>query len=257
MQPSQPAAQAPAGQAATGAAPAAGGAQADLAEATRPRVRLDNGRLHGSVSLLGGRIDQVTLADYHETIDPIRPRSRCSARPAGRTPTSPSSAGWRGTRARRCRTRRRSGRPQGGELTAQSPVTLTWDNGQGLAFGQQIGVDQDYMFSVKQTVTNNGTAPATLYPFGLLSRWGTPPTLGYYILHEGPIGVVDGSLQEIKYKTLAEKGTIEADSKGGWLGITDKYWLATLIPQQDLPIKTGFRHETEGDRYQTDFRGPA
>jgi YidC/Oxa1 family membrane protein insertase len=81
--------------------------------------------------------------------------------------------------------------------------------------------------------------------------------LGYYILHEGPIGVVDGSLDEIKYKTLAEKGTIEADSKGGWLGITDKYWLATLVPQQDLPIKTAFRHETEGDRYQTDFRGPA
>ncbi|HVI17351.1 MAG TPA: membrane protein insertase YidC, partial [Gaiellales bacterium] len=220
-------------------------------------VRLDNGRLHGSISLLGGRIDQVTLADYHETIDPSSPEIALLS-PPGRPNPYFAQFGWvagdKGTPVPDATTLWQA---QGGELTAQSPVTLTWDNGQGLAFGQQIGVDQDYMFSVKQTVTNNGTAPATLYPFGLLSRWGTPPTLGYYILHEGPIGVVDGSLQEIKYKTLAEKGTVEADSKGGWLGITDKYWLATLIPQQDLPIKTAFRHETEGDRYQTDFRGPA
>ena len=113
------------------------------------------------------------------------------------------------------------------------------------------------MFTVKRTVTNSTDQPVTLYPYGLISRWGTPPTLGYYILHEGPIGVLDGQLQEYKYSAVAEDGPIDFDSTGGWLGITDKYWLASLVPPQDLTLKAGFRHQVEGDRFQTDYRGNA
>src|SRR5436305_5771736 len=156
VQPSQPAAQAPAGQPATGQAPAAtGAAQADLAEANAPRVRLDNGRLHGSVSLLGGRIAQVTLADYHETIDPSSPEITLLSPPGKPNPYF-AQFGWvAGDQGAPVPDATTLWQAQGNELTPQSPVNLTWHNGQGLAFGQQIGVDQDYMFSVKQTVTNN------------------------------------------------------------------------------------------------------
>ena len=102
------------------------------------------------------------------------------------------------------------------------------------------------MFTVKRTVTNNTDKPVTLYPYGLISRWGTPPTLGYYILHEGPIGVLDGTLQEASTRTSPRTGTIEFASTGGWLGITDKYWLASLVPQQDCALKASFRHAGRG-----------
>ena len=136
-------------------------------------------------------------------------------------------------------------------------MTLRWDNGQGLSFAKRVEVDPDYMFTIKRTVTNSSDKPVTLYPYGLVSRWGTPPTLGFYILHEGPIGVLGERLEEWNYSEVAEEGKVEFASTGGWLGITDKYWLASLVPQQDLPLKAGFRHQVEGDRYQTDYRGDA
>src|SRR3954447_3206641 len=133
VQPSQPAAQAPAGQAATGAAPAAGGPQGDQAEANAPRVRLDNGRLHGSVSLLGGRIDQVTLADYRETIDPNSPEITLLNPPGSANPYF-AEFGWvGGDKAVAVPDRQTLWRAEGDKLTPQTPVTLRWDNGQGVA----------------------------------------------------------------------------------------------------------------------------
>jgi len=233
-------------------------AQAEASMPT-PRLPIDNGRLHGSVSLRGARIDQVTLADYRETVDPRSPEITLLSPPASAAPYF-AEFGWvaGGPAGIAVPDARTVWRAEGGErLTPQTPVTLRWDNDQGLAFAQEIAIDQDYMFSVRRTVTNAGAAPATLYPYGLLSRWGTPATEGFYILHEGPIGVFDGSLREVDYSEVTEDGLVEANSRGGWLGFTDKYWLASLVPQQDLAIRAAFRHEAEGDRYQTDFRGPA
>ena len=247
---SEPAPQAPA----TGAAPAPAVAGETMAT-NAPRVRIDNGRLHGSLSLRGARIDSIALADYHETVNPKSPDIQLlspvgSPNPyfaefgwvdgAGGTPVPGADTLWKADDA---------------TVGKGAPVSLSWDNGQGLAFGQKIGLDANYMFTVDRSVTNHGTAPVTLYPYGLLSRWGTPHTLGYYILHEGPIGVLAGKLKEIKYKTLAGEGPVTGETKGGWFGITDKYWLAALVPQQDETVKAGFRHEAEGDRYQVDFRG--
>jgi YidC/Oxa1 family membrane protein insertase len=227
------------------------------AAAPTPRLPIDNGRLHGSVSLRGARIDQVTLADYRETVDPGSPEITLLSPPASASPYF-AEFGWvAGAPGVAVPDGQTVWRSEGAErLTPQTPVTLRWDNGQGLAFAQEIGLDRDYMFSVRRTVTNGGTAPVTLYPYGLLSRWGTPATEGFYILHEGPIGVFDGSLTEVDYSEVAEEGLATYDSRGGWLGFTDKYWLASLVPQQDLAYKAAFRHEAEGDRYQTDFRGP-
>jgi YidC/Oxa1 family membrane protein insertase len=115
------------------------------------------------------------------------------------------------------------------------------------------------MFSVHDAVQNTGSAPVALMPYGLVSRTGTPEVAGYYILFEGMIGDLDGSLQEVKYASLHPGEPDEYASKGGWLGFTDKYWLTALIPPQDMAIKGRFTHTLEGgvDRYQTDFLGPS
>lgn len=115
------------------------------------------------------------------------------------------------------------------------------------------------MFTVTQQVQNTGEDTVTLYPYALISRYGTPQVTGYYILHEGPIGVFDGTLKEVDYKDLQEVGSIEQTTTGGWIGITDKYWLAALIPDQKASVKTRFVHHrtNTSDAYQVDFIGDA
>src|SRR5262249_54462841 len=118
-----------------------------------------------------------------------------------------------------------------GALAVGHPVTLVYDNGEGVTFRRTISVDEKYLFTVKDEVKNSGAAPVTLYPYALISRHGTPQTLGYYILHEGMIGMLgDQGLQEITYKTIDEKKTLTFSVTNAWLGITDKYWAAALVP---------------------------
>ena len=147
----------------------------------------------------------------------------------------------------------------GEKIGPSEPVTLSWDNDQGLRFVRTVGVDEHYMFTITQRVENTGDKPVSLHPYGLISRWGTPHTLGFYILHEGPIGVLGDKLHEIDYKDLREDGDVELPSTGGWMGITDKYWLTSLVPDQDSELVANFRHYlTDGeDRYQVDYLRPA
>jgi YidC/Oxa1 family membrane protein insertase len=222
-----------------------------------PRIRIDNGRLHGSIALTGARIDDVTLADYHETPDGSSPEIRVLS-PVGTNHPYFAELGWiaaePGVVVPDARTLWQT---EANRLTAERPVRLRFDNGQGLVFGKEIEIDHDFLISVKRTVRNDGDRPVTLYPYGLVSRWDTPPTMGFYILHEGPLGVLDGTLREIDYDDLKQDGPQTFPSTGGWLGITDKYWLAALLPQQDRPLDATFRWvPIDGrDRYQVDFRG--
>ena len=245
---------------APGAAPGVPGASTaqpmtrEASLAASPRVRIDNGAIHGSIALRGSRIDDVTLQRYRETVDPNSPEIVLLSPPGSPHPYF-AEYGWVGDPGTALPGPETLWNAEGAELTAKDPVSLHWDNGAGLTFAKRFELDSDYMFTIKRSVTNNTGQPVTLYPYGLLSRWGTPPTLGYYILHEGPIGALDGRLEEWKYTNVSEKGNVEFTSTGGWLGITDKYWLASLVPEQDMAIKAGFRHEVEGDRYQADYRG--
>ena len=110
-------------------------------------------------------------------------------------------------------------------------MTLTWDNGEGLEFRRIISIDDKYLLTVEDQVANKGSAAVALYPFGLIRRHGTPETVGYYILHEGLIGVLgDNGLQEFTYKQIEDKKNVSFKATNAWLGITDKYWAATLIP---------------------------
>ena len=143
-----------------------------------------------------------------------------------------------------------------GALTPKTPVTLTWNNGQGLTFKRTISIDDKYLFTIKDDVSNVGDAPVTLYPFGLISRHGTPPVSGYYILHEGLIGVLgDQGLQEYGYKKMDDAKAVEFKVTNAWMGITDKYWAATLLPSPKANVQARFSSNLVGTlrTYQTDY----
>jgi YidC/Oxa1 family membrane protein insertase len=230
----------------------------EAALAEQPRVKIDTPRLHGSLDLLGARFDDLTLANYHETIDPKSPEVVLLTPPGTQDPYL-AEFGWVAAnpdvKVPGPQTRWTA---SGGPLSPTNPVTLTWDNGQGLIFTRTISVDPNYMFTVHDAVRNTGSAPVKLLPYGLISRTGTPHVAGYYILHEGLIGYLGGSLQEVKYSSLSSATPLDYASNGGWLGFTDKYWLTSLIPPQDAAIKARFTHTVEGgiDRYQADYLGP-
>jgi YidC/Oxa1 family membrane protein insertase len=219
------------------------------------RVDIKNPRLEGSLALTGGRLDNLVLATYRQTTAPDSPDVRLLNPPGGPNPYF-AEFGWVAVdQAAVVPDRETEWQADGETLGPDRPVTLTWDNGQGLRFTRTIALDDAYMFTITQRVENTGDEPVALHPYALISRWGTPPTAGFFILHEGPIGVLNGKLEEIDYDDLQEDGRIELTSRGGWLGFTDKYWLTALIPDQDIELAATFRdHVTEGqDRYQTDY----
>ena len=140
-------------------------------------------------------------------------------------------------------------------LTPETPVTLSWDNGEGLIFELTYSLDDNYMISLTQRVKNRSGANHTLTPYGLLSRTGTPDIHGFYILHEGLIGVQNEILEEVDYEDILDGKPVEYTSTGGWIGITDKYWLAALIPDQKESTKSRFVAGKRGtsDLYQSDY----
>ncbi len=226
--------------------------------AATPRVRIATARMSGSIDLVGGRLDDLTLNKYHETADPSSPTIELLS-PDGSEHPYFVDFGWVGGSDPTVKLPDKEARwtASADQLTAKQPVDLTWDNGQGLRFVRHYAIDDDYMFTVTQSVENNSDRLVTLYPFALLSRTGNPVTSSTYILHEGPIGVLDGTLKEIKYADLKPGKPEEFRSTGGWLGITDKYWLAALIPDQQAQVRARFT-STERDKievYQVDYTG--
>jgi YidC/Oxa1 family membrane protein insertase len=244
---------------AVGGSAAAGTFTREEALAKQPRVPIDTPSLHGSIDLIGARLDDLTLAKYRETTAPDSPEVAL-LEPTGTKQPYFAQFGWvaeHGAVAVPAPGTRWTA-PHGAKLTPKTPVTLTWDNGQGLVFTRTISVDRNYMFTVKQSVHNSTDEPVELASYALINRTGTPQVLGYYILFEGIIGELNGSLQEVKYASLKSGEPDNYASTGGWLGFTDKYWLTALVPQHQA-IKARFTHVVEAgvDRYQTDFTGPA
>jgi YidC/Oxa1 family membrane protein insertase len=228
--------------------------------AATAHVAIDTPRLSGSIDLKGGRIDDLSLRQYRETIDPKSPPIVLFS-PSGAPDAYYAEFGWvpaAGTTAALPGPDTLWKQQGSGALDADHPVTLTYDNGQGLVFTRTIAVDDHYLFTLKDEVTNKGDAPVTLFPYGLISRHGTPPVLGYYILHEGPIGVMgaDGEKEET-YKKLADIKSESWDVTDAWLGFTDKYFAAVLLPSTDAKVKTRFSaQDVNGkDIYQTDYLG--
>ena len=233
----------------------ADGRQREAVLAERRSLRIDNGRLHGSLSLQGGRIDDITLADYHEELSKNSPEIKL-LNPAGTANAYFAESGWvAATDGVVVPSGDTLWQTDTETLSANQPAVLTWDNGAGLAFEKSITLDGNYMFELTRSVTNNSDQPVTLHPYDLVSRWGTPQISGFYILHEGPIGVMDETLTEIDYSDLQDDGDVEMTSAGGWLGITDKYWLTALVPAQAEQLVANFRHSLKDgqSRYQVDY----
>jgi len=241
------------------ASPAAAGGTAILprgeALAASARVRIESPALKGSIALTGGRIDDLVLTKYRETIDPTSAQIVLLS-PTGAEHPYFTDFGWSsvapGPNLPNAETLWQA---DNDVLTPSQPVTLSWDNGQGLRFERTYRIDDHYMFSISQRVINDSGAAVTLAPYGLISRTGTPPVLGFYILHEGLLGVFNGTLKEVKYDDLRDDGPIKQQSTGGWLGITDKYWLVALVPDQDKSVDARFVHDAANgiDKYQADF----
>ena len=226
--------------------------------ASSPRIAIDTPRVSGSIALKGGRIDDLALTQYRETVDPTSPPIVLLS-PSGTPNPFYAEFGWvkgAGTTAK-VPEGDTVWRQQGsGALNVGAPVTLVWDNGEGLEFHRTIAVDEKYLFTIKDEVANKGSAPVTLYPYGLISRHGTPPVSGYYILHEGLIGVMgDQGLQEQTYKNMDDKKSIAFKATNAWLGITDKYFAATLLPDTDASVQAHFSAGMLGTlkTYQTDY----
>ena len=254
-------------QAAPGATPQAPGLPAavpgqtltrEAALAASPRVHIETPSLAGSIALKGARIDDLALIKYRETVDPKSPPIVLLA-PSGSPHPFYSEFGWvvaAGTAAK-APTADTLWRQEGsGALTVEHPVTLVYDNGEGLEFRRTIAVDNKYLFTLKDEVVNKGAAPVTLYPYALISRHGIPPTLGYYIMHEGLIGVMgDKGLQEETYAKMEEKKSENFDVVNAWLGFTDKYWAATLLPDITAKVRARFSFELSNNlkKFQTDY----
>ena len=234
----------------------------EQALAQSPRIRVNTKSLSGSIALKGGRIDDVVLKGYRETTDPTSPNIVLLS-PSGSP--QPYYAEWGFV-------------PQPGQnielpnsdtlwkadstvLTAEKPVNLTFDNGAGLIFHRTIAVDDQYMFTVTQSIENKGTDPVTLYPYELVSRHGKPVVSGYAVLHEGFVGVVgDSGVKETSYDGVEKEpgSTQHLDGTGGWLGFTDKYWATAVIPDQNMPIKGRYLASGTGQKiYQVDQQGAA
>jgi YidC/Oxa1 family membrane protein insertase len=201
------------------------------------RLEFENPKVDGSIRLTGGQIDNLRLKDYRETVDPKSPEI-VFLTPHGTAGATFAEIGW--TRAPGSATAIPDSKTvwnvtTGNKLTPSTPVTLTWDNGQGLVFKRNIALDANYMFTITDTVENASGTPITLYPYAVVAREGEPQHAANWILHEGLFGVLAGRLQdETTYSEMRDYETkeLKLDSTGGWVGITDKYWMATLIPPQ-------------------------
>jgi YidC/Oxa1 family membrane protein insertase len=247
---------APAAAALQGAAPAIAGPGAilgrDAALAASPRVAIDTPRLKGSINLTGARFDDLVLPSYRQTNDkaslPVRLFS-----PSRTADSQFAQFGWVGALAPPATAVWTADRPT---LTPATPVTLSTTAPSGLVFRQKISVDKDFLFTVEQSIENPGAAPVVLQPFGLVSRRGEAAAAETNV-HVGPIGVLQDTLKDsdLEFEKLRDDGPQRFTSTGGWLGLTEKYWLAASVPDQKAKIAATFQYAA--GQYQADWLADA
>ena len=223
------------------------------------RVVIRTPTVDGSLLLKGARFDDLKLKRYHETVDPKSPEIDLLA-PTGAQYPYFAQFGWSATNPKIVLPSDQTPwrLTQGHVLSPGIPITLTWDNGQGLVFNRVISVDDQYMFTVTDSVTNNSNAPTTLYPYALVVRDGIPKHQSYWVLHEGFVGAANGTLKDATYDHFKDDGTapVAFSSTGGWAGITDKYWMAAIIPPQNEAFDGAYRATPfgAGKSYQANYR---
>ncbi|MHA1538690.1 MAG: membrane protein insertase YidC [Alphaproteobacteria bacterium] len=248
---------------APGAAAAPGTSRSALLKKS-PRVRITTPRLRGSIALVGAKLDDLTMLGYRTEL------AKTSAKVDLLQPLGARNAyfveyGWvTGQKGIALPNDTTPWTADRNELKPGQSVTLRWDNGQGLRFERIYTIDKNYLITVIQKVVNSGSRTVELFPYAVIARSGKVETSGWYVLHEGPYGVFrkkasdGGSLTEVSWDDLEDKKRINKASVGGWIGITDRYWLVALAPAQNIKIEAGFGHHKQAqlDKWQVDFRQP-
>lgn len=233
-----------------------------------PRLTVDTPKLGGSISLLGGRIDDLALKGYRETIEATSPEVQL-LKPVGEDLSYYSVFGWlpgTGLEVGDVPDAMTRWTAAGTEALAPGkPVTLTWANAKGLTFTRQISVDEDYMFTVTDTVENASAAAVSLQPYGIIARHGLPQLQNIFVVHEGAVQRTDGELTETDYADITELAVdpneglpaeVTEATTDGWIGFTDHYWMTTLIPEQGKPYKSVLKYVPNAGIYQAEVRQP-
>ena len=254
---------------------------------TAPRVAIKSPSLEGSISLAGGRIDDLLLTGYRETLDPNSPFVRLlspTAQPrltTKGTPVAPGADpevvvqkpyyavyGWMpgpGIDPALVPSPATTWTLESGSTLAPGqPVTLAWDNGAGQIFRRTFELDDKFLFTVTQSLENKGAAPFVAAPYGILARHGKPDTQNFFVLHEGAVGMIDGKLVEVKYKDMVKFDPVGGEgpalvahaATNGWIGFTDKYWMTTLIPAPGQAFTSVVKYAPGADIFQTETRLP-
>jgi len=232
-----------------------------------PRVKIEAPEITGSIALKGARLDDVRLVKHRQTVDPNSP-SVILLSPENSPDAYYTRHGWSAAANIKVPDADTLWTADKDLLKPGQPVTLSWNNGDGLVFKVRYDIDEHFLFTVAQSVENSGGAAVTLTPYALASRNGTPKTDGLFILHEGPIGMFNGTLNDdFTYSKLKDAAKEPAQQNknthvttGGWGGFTDKYWMVALIPDQQKPVTMNYKYTgniTSNDRYQVDYVGEA
>ena len=223
-----------------------------------PRIKINSPKLTGSISLKGAQFDDLTLTGYKETIEADSKNVKLLA-PVNGNSGYLATLGWWSTSQSKIPNKNTIWKANKNTLSPENPVTLSWINSDGVVFQKIISLDDNYMFTVRKRILNKSSESISLKPYDRIVRYSTPDTLGFYILHEGLLGVFNGVLKEVDYDDLQETGTnliMPEKSKGGWIGITDKYWLTAIIPNQKVEVQPRFAGFGKNlDNYQADFTG--
>ncbi|WP_120500681.1 membrane protein insertase YidC [Roseovarius sp. EL26] len=229
-------------------------------EDNAPRLSIATPSLEGSISLKGGRIDELSLRNYRETLAEDSPIVQLLS-PIGSDEPFYALFGWApgsGLDADQVPGPNTIWSVDGNEnLTPEAPVTLTWDNGAGLSFQRDVSVDDKFMFTVRQSVENTGSGAVKLAPYGILARQGEPEDLkNFFILHEGAIRMVDGELAETDYDDFEPSNDFETIGveENAWTGFTDHYWMTTLIPADEAGATISTFQDARRNIFQTTAR---
>jgi YidC/Oxa1 family membrane protein insertase len=238
------------------------------AAAAALRVAIDTPELTGSISMLGGRIDDLSLRDYRETIDPGAEPVRLLA-PIGQDNAYYAVFDWLPgaglERADVPGARTVWQTAADAKLTPATPLVMTWDNGKGLRFTRTISIDDKFMFTVSDAVQNSGAAEVRLAQRGVIARHGLPALTNIFVVHEGLIRRTDGEFNELDYDEITDLPAVAGEgapsevvpaTTDGWIGFTDHYWMTSLVPDQGAPFTAVAKYTPGADIYQAEVREP-
>lgn len=225
-------------------------------------VMIEAARLRGSISPVGVRLNNLILKDYYNEVGE-QGGNVVLFRPEVEENAYFAEFNWRVTEGIEKPTSETIWQVSGGTLTFETPVEFTWENSQGIVFSQTISIDENYLFSVSQRVTNNSGSLIQVAPTGQITRLETPDVLGFFILHEGPIAFHEGELydgsDDFDYDEFQElfednpnskSSRVEISSTDGWLGFVDKYWVSVLVPEQGKSFTSRFYYSRNQNRDQ-------